>query len=306
LGLTVVRDLRERRAPASAEELQNFEVDVLAGFVLARASAGVTDGTVRGEVSQLEQVRGWFGRPLWEMQPSDADDYFGRVLRGSPSGTRLARSHALRVYFAFLELRHQAELHALTGLVVACPIDEMNQPRGAKDARLRVPPTDAEVTALFGGWAQELATCRKYAPMARNYAAARLMADIGLRVREARLLDLDDVKWHLGPFGKVHVRFGKGARGSGPRERMVPLLNGADRTLRWYVEDVWAQFGGDHIRREPRYSLPSVLAPTGTGRGSAMTRCGSVSPTPSAPTFLSGRTGSRRMCCGTTAPPGST
>lgn len=151
MGLAVVRDLRERRAPASAEELANFEVDVLAGFVLARASACVTDETVRGEVSQLEQVRGWFGRPLWEMQPSDADDYFGRVLRGSASGTRLARSQALRVYFAFLELRHQAELHALTGMVVACPIDEMNQPRGTKDARLRVPPTDAEVTALFSG-----------------------------------------------------------------------------------------------------------------------------------------------------------
>ncbi|WP_318217359.1 hypothetical protein [Streptomyces sp. SCL15-6] len=28
------------------------------------------------------------------------------------------------------------------------------------------------------------------------------------------------------------VRHGKGARGSGPRERMVPLINGADRTLR--------------------------------------------------------------------------
>ncbi|WP_233606656.1 hypothetical protein [Micromonospora sp. Llam0] len=64
MGLAVVRDLRERRAPASAEELANLEVDVLAGFVLARASAGVTDETVRGEVRQLEQVRGWFGRPL--------------------------------------------------------------------------------------------------------------------------------------------------------------------------------------------------------------------------------------------------
>jgi integrase/recombinase XerD len=51
LGLAVVRDLRERRAPVSAEELANFEVDVLAGFVLARASAGVTDETVRADWS---------------------------------------------------------------------------------------------------------------------------------------------------------------------------------------------------------------------------------------------------------------
>ncbi|MCO1593740.1 hypothetical protein M8C17_01000 [Micromonospora sp. RHAY321] len=105
MGLAVVRDLRDRRAPATDEELEDFEVDVLAGFVLARASAGLTDGTVRGDVSQLEQIRDWFGRPLWEMEPTDADAYFGRVLRGAPSGTRLARSQALRTYFAFLELR---------------------------------------------------------------------------------------------------------------------------------------------------------------------------------------------------------
>ncbi|WP_241745659.1 transposase [Streptomyces lydicus] len=37
-----------------------------------------------------------------------------------------------------------------------------------------------------------------------------------------------------GPFGKLHVRHGEGARGSGPREWMVPLINGADRMLRWF------------------------------------------------------------------------
>ena len=74
------------------------------------------------------------------------------------------------------------------------------------------------------------------------------MAQVGLRVNEARNLDLADIKWELGRFGKLHVRIGKGARGSGPRERMVPLINGADRTLRWFVEDVWGQFDDDHAR----------------------------------------------------------
>jgi integrase/recombinase XerD len=248
LSLAAVRDLRARRPPASAEELEQLEVDVLAGFVLARASAGVTDGTIRGEISNLEQLRAWFGRPLWEMQPTDADAYFGRVLRGAPRGTRLARSQALRAYFEFLELRHTVELHQLTGRVVACPIDELNRPRGAKDARLRIPPRAEELATFFAGWAAELATCRKFAPSARNYTAAKLMATVGLRVNEARNLDLADIKWELGPFGKLHVRHGKGARGSGPRERMVPLINGADRTLRWFIQDVWGQFDHDHTR----------------------------------------------------------
>jgi site-specific recombinase XerD len=71
------------------------------------------------------------------------------------------------------------------------------------------------------------------------------MSEVGLRVNEACHLDLADIKWELGRFGKLHVRHGKGARGSGPRERMVPLINDAGQTLRWFVEDVWGQFGDD-------------------------------------------------------------
>lgn len=97
-------------------------------------------------------------------------------------------------------------------------------------------------------WGGELATCRKCGPTARNYTASKLMSQVGLRVSEASKLDLTDIKWDLGRFGKLHVRHGKGARGSGPRERMVPLINGADRTLRWFIEDVWGQFDDDHTR----------------------------------------------------------
>ena len=132
-ALAVVRDLRGHWAPVSAEELERFETDVLSGFVLARASAGLADGTIRGDVGHLDQIRTWFGRPLWDMEPADADAYFGKVLRNSPSGTRLARSQALTTYFMFLELRHKVEIHRMTGRVVECPIDEMNRPRGAKE-----------------------------------------------------------------------------------------------------------------------------------------------------------------------------
>ncbi|MFI6585525.1 tyrosine-type recombinase/integrase [Embleya sp. NPDC050493] len=96
--------------------------------------------------------------------------------------------------------------------------------------------------------AADLASCRKFAPTARNYTAAKLMSDVGLRVNEACRLDLADIKWDQGRFGKLHVRYGKGKRGSGPRERMVPLINDAGRTSRWFIEDVWGQFGDDHTR----------------------------------------------------------
>ena len=103
----------------------------------------------------------------------------------------------------------------------------MNRPRGREQAALRIPPTGREVERLFAGWRAELATCRKFAPTARNYAAAQLMAQVGLRVNEARNLDLADVKWELGRFGKLHVRTARAPAARGPRERMVPLINSA-------------------------------------------------------------------------------
>jgi hypothetical protein len=86
------------------------------------------------------QVRAWFGRPLWDMEPADADAYFGKVLRGAARGTRLSRAQALKTYYLFLELRHKAEIHQVTGRVAECPIDEVNRPRGRQQARLRIPP----------------------------------------------------------------------------------------------------------------------------------------------------------------------
>lgn len=248
MTLAVVRDLREQRCPTTDEELADYEIDVLAGFVLARASAGLTDSTIRHDTNHLELIRAWFDRPLWEMQPTDADVYFGKVLRDAKPATRAGRAGALAVFFQFLELRHKVELHNLTGRVVECPLDEMNRPRASVEPRLRIPPSEAEIEQLFSGWREYLAGCRKFAPAARNYAVARLAADVGLRVNEVRMLDLDDVRWELGRFGKLNVRHGKGSRRKGPKPRLVPLINGADHNLRWFIQDVWGQFDANHTR----------------------------------------------------------
>ena len=94
------------------------------------------------------------------------------MLRDARPSTRTGRAAALTVFFQFLELRHKAEIYNLTGRVAECPLDEMNRPRASVEPQLRVPPSEAEVERLFAGWREELATCRKFAPAARNYAAA--------------------------------------------------------------------------------------------------------------------------------------
>ncbi|MGP4101438.1 hypothetical protein [Nonomuraea sp. KM90] len=94
-----MKDLRVARALATVEDLEALETDVLAGFVLARAAAGLSDGTISSDMVHLEQVRAWFGRPLWEMEPADADTYFGKVLRATAKGTRPAGAPAIKTFF---------------------------------------------------------------------------------------------------------------------------------------------------------------------------------------------------------------
>ncbi|MGD0245088.1 MAG: hypothetical protein ABSB59_32830 [Streptosporangiaceae bacterium] len=65
--------MRELREPSSANEVADFETGALAGFVLARASAGLADSHYPQRHRAPGADPGWFGRPLWEMRPEDAD-----------------------------------------------------------------------------------------------------------------------------------------------------------------------------------------------------------------------------------------
>ena len=82
MGLAAVRDLRPQLRLEIADEVGAFEQDLLAEFVLARASAGITDGTISADVAAVVGLREWFGRPLWEMTAQDLD----RLLRRGPAG----------------------------------------------------------------------------------------------------------------------------------------------------------------------------------------------------------------------------
>ena len=89
MGLAVVRDLRPDLRLTSAEDVEAFEQDLLAEFVLARSSAGIVDHTIQLDVGSIVQLREWFGRPLWELRPQDMDRFLGqhnrRLLHSSKS-----------------------------------------------------------------------------------------------------------------------------------------------------------------------------------------------------------------------------
>jgi site-specific recombinase XerD len=148
-------------------------------------------------------------------------------------------------FFDFVILRYQGDIHRLTGRVLTQPIDEFNRPARADYGAARVPPPAEDVEELFGRWRESLPTARKYLPAARDYFAASLWRRAGLRIGETKMLDIRDWRPDLGEAGKIHVRFGKGSRGRGPKTRLVPAINFVGPLVEWWLADVRHQFGDD-------------------------------------------------------------
>ncbi|WP_235613939.1 tyrosine-type recombinase/integrase [Streptomyces olivochromogenes] len=117
-----------------------------------------------------------------------------------------------------------------------------------------LPPPAADVDRLFAGWRDDLHAARTYAPSVRNYTACRLASLIGPRVSELCLLEVDDIHWDLGTFGKVLLR-GKGSRGQ-KKERLVPLINGSRELLEWWLQGPRWEFD-DHLDEPGAPLFPS-------------------------------------------------
>jgi site-specific recombinase XerD len=159
--------------------------------------------------------------------------------------TRAGKAGTLALFYEFVISRYQGDIHALTGVVVGQPIDEFNRQSGASLGKVRVPPSETEVEELFVRWRGSVTEARKYLPAARDYFAASLWRRLGLRINETVMLDIRDWRPDLGEFGKLHVRHGKGSKGRGPKARLVPAINGADRLIDWWLAEVRHQFGND-------------------------------------------------------------
>lgn len=247
MGLAVVRSLGTAKRLQSPQLLEDFEQELVDQFALAAVGAGVTDGHVAAERSVVFEFAQWLGRPLWTAEAADADRFLGyqRRDRGWAKSTVQHKACTLARFYEFVIARYQGDVHALTGCVVSQPIDEFNRPAKADQQAVRVPPSEAEVDTLFTGWRESLVSARKYLPAARDYFAASLWRRTGLRISETLMLDVRDWRPDLGEHGKLHVRFGKGSMGRGPKTRLVPAINSVDVLIGWWLTEVRHQFGDD-------------------------------------------------------------
>lgn len=266
MALATVRSIGFSRALQSLQDEEDFEQELVDQFALAQVGAGLTDQFVRTERSVIFEFTRFLGQPVWTASPSDADRFltYLRQERRNTRSTRESKAGTLARFFDFLIARYQGDVHALTGYALTQPIDEFNRPSSSSSPAVRVPPSDPEVEALFGQWRDALPTARKYLPAARDYLAASLWRRAGLRINETVMLDVKDWRPDLGDHGKLHIRYGKGSRGRGPKPRLVPAINSVDALLDWWFTDVRHQFGDDY-RNPDAPLLPSERHDQHTG-----------------------------------------
>ncbi|WP_406689269.1 tyrosine-type recombinase/integrase [Saccharopolyspora sp. ID03-671] len=245
--LAVVRSLGGPRKLSTAQELEDFEQELVDQYLLAAVGAGIGDSSVSQDRAVIFEFVRFLGRPVWSAQPHDADRFLAHQRRdlGRARLTVQHKAAALSHFFDFLVTRYQGDIHALTGHVVTQPIDEYNRPAKADYGVARIPPSQDEIDELFRAWRDSLVAARKFLPSARDYLAASLWRRAGLRIQETYMLDIRDWRRDLGDFGKLDIRFGKGSRGRGPKTRLVPAINGVAELLDWWLIDVRHQFDDD-------------------------------------------------------------
>lgn len=267
MRLAAVREVGSPSALRTAEDVEDFEQEIVDQYALAMAATGLSDGHVASTRSVIVEFARSLPGPLWSASCDDADRFLAEQRRaGLAVSTRAGKAGALALFFEFMISRYQGEIHTLTGFVVEQPIDEFNRQSGASLGKVRVPPSEAEVEALFTAWRDAVPQARKYLPAARDYFAASLWRRLGLRINETVMLDIRDWRPDLGGFGKVHVRHGKGSRGRGPKARLVPAINGADRLIDWWLAEVRHQFGDD-------WADPDAPMLPSERRGDEVVRC---------------------------------
>jgi integrase/recombinase XerD len=199
-----------------------YQARCVGSWVTSMIARGFSQTTIEGDNAVLDRFLALAGKPAWELSAADVDAVVRALLdRGTGAVTRRDYVTTFRQFFEYLEARHSADIAVRFGVKLASRIDRFHAGRHVADPAVtaRTPPTPLRMDQFFAFIRARMEIARKWVPWARDYALFRLLYHCGLRSAEATALEVRDLHFGRGPFGKVHVRFGKAAKGSGPRPR---------------------------------------------------------------------------------------
>jgi integrase/recombinase XerC len=239
----VVTLQRRKAASASDGDEETLYLDTLAEYQWARDVSGLAATTLNRLVRPVVEICEHYGVVAWRLTPRQVDHYFAGPGKRGRSTVR-QKMNLLDHYFAFLEQRYAGEIARRFGIGVESPIDPFNRPRHRGDFGLRVPPSQRATREFFTRWRNSLDQARKPVIARRDYVMGKLTYISGVRAAELCSAKIGDVHWESGQWGRFLVN-GKGARGSGPRQREAYLFEDGRALLWWYVEEVRGEFCDD-------------------------------------------------------------
>ncbi|ORL81632.1 integrase [Prescottella equi] len=235
----------QRRISESADPIDEtaFFHETIAEYGWARDVAGLAPSTLQTLIKPVLELCDYFDCVPWRLTPRQFDQYFAGPGKRHHSTIRKKTAQVDR-YFAFLEQRYGGEIARRYGVAVESPVDAFNRPHHRGDFTLRIPPSKRAMTEFFATWREDLPRSRKYPIAVRDYVMAKVAYISGVRAKELCAVRIGDVHWDRGQWGRFIVT-GKGARGSGPREREAFLFDEGRELLWWYIEEVRGEFTDD-------------------------------------------------------------
>ncbi|WP_218023330.1 tyrosine-type recombinase/integrase [Nocardia altamirensis] len=246
----------------SAEDEDGFFTDTLAEYQWARDAAGLSPRGVDLATKPIIEICDFYGTVPWRLSPRELDHYFAGPGKRAVSTVRQKLGH-IDGFFAFLEQRYAGEIARRFGAAVESPVDEFNRPHHRGDFGLRVPPSQRAMADFFAVWRADLPNARKYAVACRDYVMTKIAYLSGVRAAELVGVRIGDVHWEHGQWGRFLVN-GKGARGSGPRQREAYLFQQGRALLWWYIEEIRGEFGDEadhpHAPLWPSERLPEAIS----------------------------------------------
>ncbi|EEL74533.1 site-specific integrase [Bacillus pacificus] len=222
-------------------DLEKFQYKLIEDWERQQVVKGFTKETVALNLRNIDEFIKFNKKYVWEISAEDVEKfYYSLVGKGLSHSTRRKYQSNISTFYSFLKSRKSLELYNSIGVLVPEVIDEFNKffhRKDDDDVRV-IPPKKEILDMFFNELKSRILTSRKYYTVARDYVFFKTLSLSGLRINELVMLDINDLRFDLGHNGKIHVRYGKGSRGTGHKPRWVPMLSGLDKLLEWYLEEI--------------------------------------------------------------------
>jgi site-specific recombinase XerD len=239
--MRVIAGAKVQQEVPSYEESVRFQARLIGLWEQQQKILGYTPATIALNIRNINEILDVSDRFIWELTTSDMDVFYeSMVNKGLAYSTRRKYQSGVTSFLEFLSKRHSADIYSRYGVNVPVVIDKFNRHMHRKDdiESYVLPPKPEILDRFWNGLKQQMQDARKYSTIARDYMVFRTMELSGLRGFECSMLDVKDLRFDLGEHGKIDVRYGKGSRGTGYKERLVPMLMGLDNLFKWYLKQV--------------------------------------------------------------------